>query len=109
MACGTFFWQELLTQASSLLQSTSGGAPLNIVDFLPQQTPNPALPTVFNNPALGGLPSAAVQSCEIRLLFTCCCSAAMSGDIILQRPHAGNVVDTRWTRKCRGAATGGCK
>lgn len=56
MACGTFFWQELLTQASSLLQSTSGGAPLNIVDFLPQQTPNPALPTVLNNPALGGLP-----------------------------------------------------
>ena len=37
------------------MQSTAAGdaGPLNIVDFLPRQTPNPALPTVLNNPALG--------------------------------------------------------
>ena len=40
---------------SLLAQSTPAGnaAPLNIVDFLPRQTPNPALPTLLNNPALG--------------------------------------------------------
>ena len=32
--------------------TTTLQTPLNIVDFLPQQTPNPALPTVLNNPAL---------------------------------------------------------
>ena len=38
----------------SCLQSPSGDAtPLNIVDFLPPQTPNPELSRFLNNPALG--------------------------------------------------------
>lgn len=41
---------------SCLQSAPSDATPLNIVDFLPQQTPNPELSRFLNNPALGRAP-----------------------------------------------------
>ena len=78
------------------------------MDFLPRQTPNPALPTLLNNPALGETPAPmcgnSFASIASRSFCWYLCAIVSAAEVALSRVSRNDARCMQLGRSCAGYA-----